>query len=146
MKIGSTTSTSATGGARGARTAAGGGGFSLSVGAAEEASATHGASGVSAVGSIEALMALQAVEGPMERRRRAVRRGNRLLDLLGDIKLGLLDGALPAASLERLSQAVREERAGVDHPELDGVLDEIDTRAAVELAKLDVARRGATAA
>lgn len=147
MKIGSTTSSSATGAARGARPASEGGGFTLGgIGGAEETSAASGASGVSSVSSIDALIALQAVEGPLERRRRAVNRGNRLLDILGEVKLGLLEGALPSASLERLSRAVREERAGIDHPELQGVLDEIDTRAAVELAKLDVARRSATAA
>ena len=145
MKIGSTSSSSAAGAARSARPATGGG-FTLGgLGASEEVAGPRGANGVSSVSSVDALIALQAVEGPLERRRRAVSRGNRLLDILGEVKLGLLDGALPSASLERLSRAVREQRACADHPELDGVLDEIDTRAAVELAKLEVARHGATA-
>jgi len=41
--------------------------------------------------------------------------------------------------VEALARAVREQRALTDEPRLEGLLDEIETRAAVELAKLDVA-------
>jgi hypothetical protein len=85
-------------------------------------------------------MALQQEEGPRERRRRAVGRAGSMLDLLDEVKLGLLGGEPTAAALEKLVLALRSERAETGDPGLEGVLDEIETRAAVELAKLETAR------
>ena len=79
----------------------------------------------------------------MERRRKAVRRAGAILDVLDDVKLSLLEGAVPPEALDRLISAVRQERAGTDDPRLEGLLDEIETRAAVEQAKLELARRAA---
>ena len=70
-----------------------------------------------------------------------MRRAGRILDVLDEVKLAMLDGGIPPMALERLTRAVREERAGVDDPRLTGLLNEIETRAAVELAKLRVAER-----
>lgn len=119
-------------------------GFSL--GAAEEAAeASHAGQslGVSGVGSVDALIALQEVDGPLERKRRAVRRAGRILDVLDEMKLALLEGTVSPAGLQRLSAAVREQRESVEDPALHGVLDEIETRARVELAKLEMARDAA---
>ncbi len=63
-----------------------------------------------------------------------------MLDLLDEVKLSLLDGEPTTTALERLTRAVRSERAETGDPGLEGLLDEIETRAAVELAKLEVAR------
>jgi hypothetical protein len=95
------------------------------------------------VGSIDVLLALQEVGGPLERRRKAVRRAGVILDVLDEVKLSLLDGGVPPAALSRLMTAVRLERGGADDPRLQGLLDEIETRAAVELAKLEMAQAAA---
>jgi hypothetical protein len=92
---------------------------------------------------VEALLALQDVGTPTERRRRSVRRAGRILDVLDEIKVALLDGDLDAASLDRLRRAVRDERSQTEDPALEGVLDEIELRAAVEVAKLEQASRAA---
>lgn len=94
----------------------------------------------SGVSSLEALLALQDVEGPLERKRRAMGRASRILDALDDLKLSLLDGGLSEGSLNQLTQAVRTERAQTQDVRLEGVLDEIETRAAVELAKWELRR------
>ncbi len=60
--------------------------------------------------------------------------------MLDDVKLALLDGGLPPVALNRLLAAIREERAGTDDPKLEGLLNEIETRASVELAKLEMAK------
>jgi hypothetical protein len=52
------------------------------------------------------------------------------------VKVAMLDGELHPGDLERLRRAVREERQGTEDAALEGVLNEIETRAAVELAKL----------
>ena len=114
-----------------------GAGFTVQVsGPAREAPATTRAASVGGLGSLDALIALQQVEGPTERRRRAVNRAGRMLDVLDELKLSMLDdGAGADGVLAKLNQAVREQRADTEDPRLEGVLDEIETRAAVEMAK-----------
>lgn len=143
MKINGPDRTSQTPGpAKGARSAAPG--FSLGASAeSADAAPTGQSGGVSGVGSVDALIALQEVEGPLERRRKAVRRAGRILDVLDEMRLALLDGRADPAAAQRLATAVREERLGVEDPRLEGLLDQIETRARVELAKLEVARRAA---
>lgn len=104
------------------------------------ATAPSAVSATGAVATLDALMALQQDDGPLARRRRAVGRAGSMLDLLDEMKLSLLDGEPTGPALERLTRAVRSERAETGDPALEGVLDEIETRAQVELAKLEVAR------
>ena len=80
---------------------------------------------------------------PTESKRRAVGRAGRILDVLEDVKVALLSGEVSADDLERLKQAVRDERDATEDDRLEGVLNEIETRAAVELAKLERANRAA---
>ena len=95
--------------------------------------------GVAQVSSLEALIALQEVGGPLERRRRALARAGTILTALEGLKLELLEGSLSRGAIEALTRAVRDQRAVTDEPRLEALLDEIETRAAVELAKLDAA-------
>lgn len=69
-------------------------------------------------------------------RKRAQERGNMMLDHLEEIRMGLLLGTIPMAKLEQLAQLIRAKREQVDDPKLLAILDEIELRAAVELAKL----------
>lgn len=120
------------------------GGFSVpGAGAAAAASAAQPAAAVSGVGDVGALMALQGVEDAVERRRRAIRRGGGLLDRLDDLKLALLSGETGDGALERLSRTLREERPADADAGLNSLLDQIDLRAAVELAKADLRRNAA---
>jgi hypothetical protein len=139
MKVTSSTSAGQTGAAKGAARPAAGG-FSLQAAApALEAAPTARVAGASPVSSIDALLALQSVGTPLERRRRAVGRAGRILDLLDDVKVALLEGAMSPSALTTLVAAVHEQRDRTDDPGLEGVLDEIETRAAVELAKFGMA-------
>lgn len=120
------------------------GGFSVEAsGAAAETAAATRLNGVSGVGSIDALLALQEVGGPLERRRRAVRRASKILDVLDEVKVALLEGGVSPAALDRLMGAVRQERVGADDPRLEALLNEIETRAVVELTKLEMSRSAA---
>lgn len=131
--------------AQGARpTRASGGGFSVSSsGSAAAASAMTAAPAAGGVGDVSALMALQGVEDVTERRRRAIRRGGGLLDRLEELKLALLQGEAGEGALDRLSRTLREERPVDADADLNGLLDQIDLRAAVELAKADIRRSAA---
>jgi hypothetical protein len=143
MKVSGSGGVSQSGPGRPAR-AAGGEGFRIA--SAQGPAAAVPTASVARSGNVmgvDALIALQEVGSPLERRRRSVSRAGRLLDALDDIKISLLGGDLSTHDLDRLSRAIREERSSSDVPKLEGLLDEIETRAAVELAKLESANRAA---
>lgn len=141
MKVSGTGAASGAGSAQRAGKPAAGG-FAPQAGAsAREAAAAGATSNVSALGSLDALLALQETLTPMERRKRAIRRGGGLLDQLDQIKLTLLEDGDPRHALDRLRAMSREARDGTEDSALDGVLDEIDLRAEVELAKDEMLRR-----
>ncbi len=91
-----------------------------------------------AVGGIETLLAIQGVGDTLdkEQRRRWVGYGEDLLDKLEELRHGLLVGIIPKDKLIALAQMVRSRRDNVGDPRLAAILDEIELRAEVELAKL----------
>jgi hypothetical protein len=84
---------------------------------------------------LQALIALQSFEEPKERRRRAVKRGFDLLDVLEGVKMDLLVGRVEVDRLERLVSMLGN-KVETGDPELDALMEDIDLRARVELAKL----------
>ena len=99
---------------------------------------SSGIAGVSSLTSIGSLLAVQAAQAPddaLTGRRRAVENATETLDILDEIKLGLLGGEVPLDKLHRLLERVETERDDVEDPELDNLLDHIELRARVELAK-----------
>jgi Class II flagellar assembly regulator len=89
-----------------------------------------------ATANIDALLALQGIEeDPAERRRRSVARGKGALDVLDQLKLGLLSGSLDLSMVSRLRDAAANLKTSSGDPGLDAVLSEIELRVEVELAK-----------
>jgi hypothetical protein len=90
------------------------------------------------VSSLSVVLAVQespdAAKGKAKQRARD--RGIKILDFLEEVRIGLLMGAIPKERLEQLGQMVRAKREQIDDPQLTAILDEIELRAAVELAKL----------
>ena len=110
------------------------GGFSDEL--AEQTSAASGVSSASPVQSVEALLSIQEVPDATSRRSRGLQRGHDILDELEELRRGLVLGALAPTQIERLRALAKRERARVDDPHLAEILNEIEIRAAVELAKL----------
>ena len=89
--------------------------------------------------SVEALLAVQGTGNAPDRGRDAtVARAEDLLEKLDKVRLGLLAGRLPRATLEQIVQRLDERRHAVGDPRLLGLIDEIELRAKVELAKLSI--------
>ena len=121
--------------------AAGGVEFAQALARAEGAGGVDGVDhigGVAGIGSAGALLGIQEVSEEEVRRKRALKRGRLTLDALSNLRDALLTGSLPMSTLRQLEQLVAEERAQVPDPLLHGILDEIELRAAVELAKLEM--------
>jgi hypothetical protein len=113
-------------------------GFAEEIADAKTAAALTGTGPIAAVDTI---LALQGVEDSTDSRRRSVHHGEQLLTLLDEVRGGLLDGGIPRVTLSRLALAISKRRESFVDPALQGVLDEIDLRAQVELAKLEEAER-----
>jgi hypothetical protein len=108
---------------------------SFSLPSSSETSDNRPAAAPVGVSSIDALLALQGVEDPTERRKRAVKRGRDALNVLDDLKIGLLSGSLDSATVQRLRAAATELKTNSGDEGLDSVLAEIELRVEVELAK-----------
>jgi len=104
----------------------------------EAAAPQSGVSGVMTISHIDALLSLQeAGDGTSGGAAKAAReRAGSLLDQLDRVRMGLLTGSLPQSTLIRLSHMLQSHRDKVVDPVLADILDEIDLRAQVELAKL----------
>lgn len=138
MRVERTGSAPSVGGARRTGQTGSAGGFADAITRAGRSGGTAAAAPTTAVGpltGVDALVALQAVDGDRSGRRRARERAVRILDSLDELRIALLDGRLTEAQLQRLVAAVESERTMTDDPRLNAVLDEIDLRAQVELAK-----------
>jgi hypothetical protein len=110
------------------------------LGGADQTSGPDSAPEVSGVVNVGGILAAQSVGDERgadynERKRRAAR-GAELLDRLEDIRRGLLLGSIPKDKLADLARMVREKRERGADPVISRLLDEIELRAEVEIAKL----------
>ena len=95
-------------------------------------------SGPGPIGALDSILMLQGLDDSMDGRGKAVAHGENLLDMLDQVRDGLLAGGVPRATLNRLANAVTRRQEQFNDPKLQGVLDEIELRAHVELAKLEM--------
>ena len=102
---------------------------------AEHAKSANATKPVSPLLSLEQMMAVSSVGDAMEQRKRGQKRGHKLLDRLDGLRHALLSGQLTTAQLEELVAALAIEKSEIDDPRLKELLDDIDLRAQVELAK-----------
>jgi hypothetical protein len=99
---------------------------------------TTAANAPKTVATVDNLFILQEVaEDLTGRRKAAMQRGRSMLDRLDDIRIALLTGSLPRGQLESLRRMAQERGDVLNDPQLQSILDEIELRVAVELAKLD---------
>ncbi len=113
-----------------------GGTFSVSS-MAEEPHASMVA-GPGPIAALDSILALQGLEDSTEGRSRGLKHGEQLLDMLDQVQQGLLAGGISRATLNRLATAVTRRHESFADPRLQSVLDEIELRAHVELAKLEM--------
>jgi len=114
----------------------GDGAFDAMVGDTEETGAAASAGRPASIGALDALLAFQEVDDSTEGAKKARKRAADLLDQLDKVKIGLLTGELPKSTLQQLAQTIASHRDEIVDPKLAEILDDIDLRAQVELAKL----------
>ena len=101
----------------------------------EDTSETGAASGVHALGSVAGVFGLQEVDDALAHASRGKMRAQDILDRLDELRMDLLTGGLSRTKLQNLAKLVNARRQSVSDPRLGEILDEIDLRAQVELAK-----------
>ena len=104
----------------------------------DEASEASPARAASAASGIDALLMAQETGDAMEGRRKNKERANQLLDKMEELRLGILAGRMPSTQLRTLAHLAAQERTQMEDPALASILDDIELRVAVELAKLDI--------
>lgn len=109
-------------------------GVAFEIGQGAQAQEARPTASIAAATSLDALLALQAVEDPLHRRRKAARRGNQLIDTLEGLRGDLLVGRMAEGRLNQLMAVLSQARERSE-PGLDALLDDIELRARVELAK-----------
>jgi hypothetical protein len=115
-------------------TATGGGGFTVSDAAETHA---HIVAGPGPIAALDSILALQDLGDPTDGRSKGLAHGEQLLAILDSVRDGLLAGGIPRATLNRLAVAVTRRHDVFADPKLQDVLDQIELRAHVELAKLE---------
>lgn len=94
-------------------------------------------SDITATADISAVLTLQSVSEEETARKQLIRKGHDLLDSLETLRRQLLIGAIPLEVLKELSGRLANQRERVSDPTLIALIDDIELRAAVELAKLE---------
>lgn len=99
------------------------------------------ASAAQSIAKVDALLAVQEVEDPTARaaKRRMRDRGENILQELDKIRMALLTGEVTVGDVLGVADMVAVHREKIMDPQLTAILDEIDLRAQVEIAKIRVA-------
>jgi hypothetical protein len=105
----------------------------------EETTPAAQLSDVSTTSAVGNMLALQEISEEEVKRRRLVQQGKNMLDTLENLRRQLLMGGVPAQTLVELSRQLSIQKQQVADPKLMEIMDEIELRLAVELAKLESA-------
>jgi len=105
---------------------------------AGDAESPHAAEPAGKVGAVDSILALQEVPDSVDKRSRGLLRqhGEDLLMRLDELRVSILAGAVPKERLTQLAHRLRQKRQQCDDPKLNEIIDEIELRAEVEIAKL----------
>src|SRR3954471_78971 len=90
------------------------------------------------IAALDSILMLQGLDDSTQGKSKGREHGEQLLDLLDSVRDGLLAGGIPRATLNKLAAAVTRRHEAFADPKLQDVLDQIELRAHVELAKLEV--------
>jgi uncharacterized protein YjbJ (UPF0337 family) len=90
------------------------------------------------IATVDSLLAVQGAEDPAagKARRRMKERADTVLNELDKIRTSMLSGTLTVGHMIDIADVVASHREKINDPALTAIMDEIDLRAQVELAKM----------
>ncbi|MGE0754470.1 MAG: flagellar assembly protein FliX [Alphaproteobacteria bacterium] len=141
MKIGGVGSTKSSSGTKKSRAVSSTGSFAelLDVSASKSVGGVDAASQVSAAAPVSNLLAAQEVFDDLPHQEALVKEGEATLDMLESLRRNMLAGAIPVNLLAEIKGRITRKKQHTSDPYLRAIMDEIELRASVELAKLEVA-------
>jgi len=89
------------------------------------------------VATLDAIVPIDSATVEEQHKNLAKGRAVFILDRLEDIRQGLLLGAVSQSGLQELARTIREARGETLDPKMSDILDDIELRAKIELAKLE---------
>lgn len=97
----------------------------------------QGAAVTHSIARIDGLLSIQGAESPTERaaRKRMRERGEDILKELDQLRMSILTGTMTLGQVIDIADVVASHRERVSDPRLTAILDEIDLRAQIEIAK-----------
>jgi len=113
------------------------GAFSNQVAGAPSAGHAQSVGASGGIASVDALIALQGVPDATDGRSKGLARAEEMLDLLEEVRKGILLGAISTSGLRILADLARNQKSDAGDPKLNEILDDIELRAEVELAKYE---------
>lgn len=107
----------------------------------EETEETQHSAAAGTIARVDVLLAAQGMEAPEERaaKKRMKKRSEGILRALDKIRLGMLTGNMTVGNMIDIADVVASHREKINDPQLASLLDEIDLRAQIELAKMRMA-------
>lgn len=106
---------------------------------ASDVSGVAQSSDVAAASALNNLLALQEISEEDIKRKKLVQQGNNLLDTLEQLRRRLLSGTISPHLLLDLSRQITMQKQMSDDPKVNEIIEDIELRAAVELAKIQKA-------
>jgi hypothetical protein len=107
-------------------------------------SSAEGVKTTQSIGTVDSLLALQGADDPTAQssRKRMKQRAGTILDELEKIRIGMLTGSVTIGHMVDIADVIASHREKISDPGLTVIMDEIDLRAQVELAKMRMALDG----
>ncbi len=135
MKVEGPSKTSGTTGSKKTGKAGAAGSFEDFIASAPKGTAA--AAPTNSIARVDALLSVQEAESGTERtsRRRMAKRGDDILKELDRLRLGILTGRMTLGQVIDVADVVASHREKILDPKLTAILDEIDLRAQIEIAK-----------
>lgn len=123
---------------KGKKTSSSGGNVDFSQYVSGGAAETQSASASHSIAQLDVLLAAQSVENPTERaaKKRARVRADNILGKLEEVRVAMLGGNITVGHMIDVADVVASHRDKIHDPLLTSIMDEIDLRAQVEIAKM----------
>lgn len=119
------------------KSSADGAAFSKALGSTDEVQEAGGMTGAAPITQVNSLLSLQEAPTSSDGRSKGLQHAEGLLDHLEAIRHGLLLGSIPRDRLARIVHALGKQREKNLDPGLVQIINDIELRAKIELAKLE---------
>jgi hypothetical protein len=96
------------------------------------------------IGTVDSLLALQGADDPTAQnsRKRMKQRAGTILQELENLRIAMLTGSVTVGHMVDIADVIASHREKISDPGLTALMDEVDLRAQVELAKMRMALDG----